>query len=99
MVNGGNHSEIQLADRVQRAERYVKAWRALEFSEETQIPFGGNLWEIAGGVVACTTSAGSGEISFTQLPSPLQAEDGYAGIRWAHPPHSFGPAVQAHVVV
>ncbi|KAL1675442.1 hypothetical protein EV122DRAFT_292721 [Schizophyllum commune] len=72
MVNGGDHSEIQLADRVQRAERYVKAWRALEFSEETQIPFGGNLWEIAGGVVACTTSAGSGEISFTQLPSPLR---------------------------
>ncbi|KAL1691726.1 hypothetical protein GGG16DRAFT_53009 [Schizophyllum commune] len=72
MVNGGGHSEIQLADRVQRAERYVKAWRALEFSEETQIPFGGNLWEIAGGVVACTTSAGSGEISFTRLPSPLR---------------------------
>ncbi|KAL1735995.1 hypothetical protein EV714DRAFT_267534 [Schizophyllum commune] len=72
MVNGGDHSEIQLADRVQRAERYVKAWRALEFSEETQIPFGGNLWEIAGGVIACTTSAGSGEISFTQLPSPLR---------------------------
>ena len=72
MVNGGDHSEIQLADRVERAERYVKAWRALEFSEETQIPFGGNLWEIARGVVACTTSAGSGEISFTQLPSPLR---------------------------
>ncbi|KAI5893854.1 uncharacterized protein SCHCODRAFT_02599201 [Schizophyllum commune H4-8] len=72
MVNGGDQHETLLADRVQRAERYVKAWRSLEWSTETRIPFGGNLWEIAGGVVACTTSAGSGEISFTQLPSPLR---------------------------
>ncbi|KAL1739840.1 hypothetical protein HDZ31DRAFT_48695, partial [Schizophyllum fasciatum] len=72
MVNAGDlFGGIAVADRVQRLDEYAEAWRSLEWSTETHVPFEGNLWEIAGGVIACTSLLNQ-DINFVQLPSRLR---------------------------
>lgn len=80
MVDGSD-SRCSLTERMQRLKPYDKARRALQWSSETHVPFGGRLWDIAGNVVACT-DATSPTINFVQLPSTLR---GIEEKRWSTP--------------